>query len=457
MNTSPQTPNKDSLNLFTQLAHLKKMGTGIGLHRMSWLMSDVFNDPWFKNLHSIRVTGSNGKGSVCAMLASILGAMQIGYGLYTSPHLIRFNERFSISGTMISDQELISTINSYLIREKAYNHIYPYDNIGSFEAITAIALYYFARNKPSTVISEVGIGGRYDPTRIIPGNLVGLTSIELEHIELLGDRLELIAYDKCDLCPDGGTLVVGMTNAEILRRLHSYCNIKKVNLISTKETVHVNSVNFTNTTTVADLQIEDLFFKNLEIGLLGDHQVNNATVAILLARKWLKQEKRYISDHEFEQGVYKGLLAVKWPGRFECIGKNPDIYIDVGHTPDAIEYVVRTVGNVLPNRPILLITGVSLDKQMEKIVSKLVTIADEVICTRAYHKGGDVSKISSLVRRERPNTPVYEASTIEQATSLALELAKKNDMTILVAGGLFLAIEAMRAFQGKDPQALHFH
>src|SRR5512146_1670875 len=198
-------PDKEGPNPFARLSHLKKMGNGVGLHRISWLVSDLLARPWLANLQSIRVTGSNGKGSVCAMLDSIFEALGIERGLYISPHLVRFNERFSLNGNLISDEELMAAIDWFLAREREYSGSYPDDSIGLFEAYTAIALQYFDHHKPDVLVAEAGIGGRYDATRVIPGNLVGLTSLDLEHADLLGNSLELIAYDKADLCPTGGT------------------------------------------------------------------------------------------------------------------------------------------------------------------------------------------------------------------------------------------------------------
>lgn len=450
-------PAKDSPNPYERLSHLKKMGNGVGLHRISWLVSDLLAQPWLANLQSIRVTGSNGKGSVCAMLDSIFEALGIERGLYISPHLVRFNERFSLNGNLISDEELMAAIDWFLAREREYSSSYPDDSIGLFEAYTAIALQYFDHHKPDVLVAEAGIGGRYDATRVLPGNLVGLTSLDLEHADLLGNSLELIAYDKADLCPTGGTLVVGKIDPEVLRRLRAYCDLRKVNLVSTEELLRVKDVSFTHTTTVASLSLDGMEFDHLQIGLPGRHQINNAAVAILLAQRWIEQEKPTLSAEDFRKGIYEGLRTVRWPGRFQRIQEKPEIYIDVGHTPDAIDRVVETVQDVLPGKPILLVTGVSRDKQVEKIVSKLAKIATRVICTRAYHRGRDASEIFRLVRNQYPEIPVDEAATIEQATALALKLAKENNMTILVAGGLFLAIEAMVAFQGNDPQALRFH
>ena len=448
---------KSIQDTFRRLSHLNKFGTGIGFHRMVWLLSDIASEPWFQNQHSIRITGSNGKGSVCAMLASMFKALEIDCGLYTSPHLLKFNERFKINGVDISEEELSRSVDWFLEKQEAYNISFPEDRIGSFEAYTAIGLHYFAQLQPAVLVAEVGIGGRYDPVRVIPGDLVGLTSLDLEHTQLLGNTLELIAFDKTDLCPDGGTLVVGKIDAETLRRLRSYCQLRSIHLIPIQEHSQVHNITYADSAMRVDLDIEGILYNDLEISLQGPHQVNNAIVAILLLRTWLKQEHPEMKDEKIRAGIYQGLKTAQWAGRFQHIRQNPDVYIDVGHTPDAIDFLLRTVKEALPGKRILLITGVSEDKNAEEIVARLVTVASRVICTRAYHKGSPVSRIFDIARRERPDIPIDQAVTIEEAVELGTKLARQNDMTILAAGGLFLAIEAAQAFQGEDPKELHFH
>jgi dihydrofolate synthase/folylpolyglutamate synthase len=442
---------------FGRLQPMNKFGSGIGFHRMEWLLSGLLSNPWFRSQPSIRITGSNGKGSVCAMLDSMFKALQIGCGLYTSPHLLRFNERFKINGVDISDEELSRSVDWFLERRQAYNSAFPEDRIGSFEAYTAIGLHYFASHEPDVIVAEVGIGGRYDPVRFIPGTLVGLTSLDLEHTQLLGNSLELIAYDKTDLCPDGGTVVVGKIEADTLQRLRAYCQIRKIDLRSIEEHSHLHQVTYTDSAMRVDLDIDGTTYNDLEISLQGPHQVHNATIAIMLLRAWLQENRPQMSEDEIRAGIHEGMRTAQWAGRFQRIGQNPDVYIDVGHTPDAIDFLLRTVKEALPEKRILLITGVSEDKNAEEIVARLVKVAERVICTRAYHKGSQVSRIVDAARRERPDLPIDRAETIEEAVALGIKLARENDMTILVAGGLFLAIEAAQAFRGENPRELHFH
>jgi len=444
------------MDLFSQLASLPKFGDGVGLHRVAWFAEDYKTQPWFQQLDAIKVTGSNGKGSVCAMLAAIFQALGITQGRYTSPHLLKFNERFNLNQHDASDNDLAPSLAWLQTKLAAYERAFPADTVGAFEAFTALALHYYAHHAPEALITEVGIGGRYDSTRVFPGQWVGLASLDLEHTALLGHRLELIAYDKADLCPEGGTLVVGPLEAEVLRRLRAYCELRHVRLIETTLFSHFENLRYTATTMTLDLRVEDLIWRELEIGLQGRHQINNAVVAIVLARRWLQTHRVYLSTADFQVGVARGLAAVTWPGRFQKIQSAPDIYMDVGHTPDAIDCLVATTREALGEQPLVLVTGVSKDKEVEGIVTRLLSLASVVVCARAYHKGSPAANIAEVVERHAPHLPRYVEERIEDALAVAQGLARANGQAVLVAGGLFLAIEAWEVLRGGRPEALMF-
>jgi dihydrofolate synthase/folylpolyglutamate synthase len=184
--------------------------------------------------------------------------------------------------------------------------------------------------------------------------------------------------------------------------------------------------------------------------------LSNASVATVLAREWLKRNRPRLPDEAFFAGLVRGLETVHWPGRFERIGTEPEVYIDVGHTPDAVACLARTVRSALAGRPILLVAGVSQNKAADEIVAQLAALADEIICTRAYHNGSPVETIAGIARRHRPDVKLHEARRIEEAADLARGLALAQGMTVLAAGGLFLAAEFQYAWRGGDPQSLRF-
>ncbi len=249
---------------------------------------------------------------------------------------------------------------------------------------------------------------------------------------------------------------VGHIDTDVLRRLKAYCELRRITPIAFDEMCQLHTTEFGDNAMIIDIEIEGTRFRDLKIGLQGHHQVSNAAVAVLLTRQWLNRHYPQLPKEQFIEAVYTGLARAQNTGRFQKIGANPDIFIDVGHSPDAVDCLVETVRSVIDERPVLLVTGVSYNKEVEQIVWRLLSVANTVICTRAYHKGSPVADIAAIVRKYRSDLPTFEASTIEQALTLARDLALKRNMTILVAGGLFLAIEALQTLAGENPQDLRF-
>ena len=439
-----------------ELLAIPKFGNGIGLHRMLALCGPLLQTPWLSDLDAIKVTGSNGKGSVCAMAAAVFGELGMTCGLYTSPHLIRFNERIVTDGAQISDAELAEAVAWFFQQRDEYAARFPDDTVGAFEAFTAIALYHFARKQPRVLVAEAGIGGRYDSTRMIPGKIVALTSLDLEHTSLLGSTLEMIAYDKADLCPEGGTLITGDLDTEVSRRLQAYSALRRITMRTAAAHSHVRSVSFGAPYMEVDLTIDGLDLPALQMAMRGYHQITNLIVATLLVRQWLEAHDARVSDEQLAQAVRGAMRSLSWPGRFEQVATDPDIFIDVGHTPEAIAATVHTARVAFAGKRILLVTGVSYDKHVEEIVKGLLPLADAVICTRAHHKGSPPEHILRTVQSARPELPASIAPTIEEAMAMARAQAADGQMTVLVAGGLFLSIEAAHALRGHDPRHLHF-
>jgi dihydrofolate synthase/folylpolyglutamate synthase len=438
-----------------RLAGLPKFGAGIGLHRMMDFAATL-PAPWFTGLDAIKVAGSKGKGSTSAIVAEILQRLGIRTGLYTSPHLWRFHERIRIDGDPIADQDLARHGSAALRWKDEYERRHPGDRVGAFEVFTATALAHFAASGVEAVVSEAGIGGRYDSTRVIPGRIVALTSVELEHTDLLGDTLELIAYDKADLCPDGGVLVSGRLDQDLSRRLPAYSALRSIEFVEAARPGTITRVTYDSNGMRFDLDCPGAQLRDLRLALPGDHQAGNAAVAIAAAARWVEQNRPGTARDRFEQAVRAALGAVRWPGRLERISRDPEILVDVGHTPESLRAVAATVERIVAGRPILLVTGVSVDKDVEAILRAILPVATEVICTRAWHKGCDVARIASLCESIRSGIVRQSAERIEDAVDLALGRANQTGAVILIAGGLFLAIEAWTHLQGKSPRDLRF-
>ncbi|MGQ9369939.1 bifunctional folylpolyglutamate synthase/dihydrofolate synthase [Azospirillum sp. A39] len=439
-----------------RLMRLPKAGSGIGLHRMAWLLAPLLDTPWGRRLDAIKVTGSNGKGSVSRFAAGLLDRLGHPAGLYTSPHLRRFNERIVVGGRPIDDPALAAAAGWFEARRAAYAAEHPDDGFGAFEAFTAMAMHHFAARAPAALVAEAGIGGRYDSVRAIPGAVAALTSIDLEHTGILGATPELIAYDKADLCPDGGTLVVGAVDDALWRRLAAYAALRRIALVSWRDVGTVHAVRIADGRMEADLTVGGVRLDGVAFGLLGRHQVVNALVAAGLVRAWLERRGALPDGDRFAAAFRAAVGEARWPGRLERVHEDPPVFVDVGHTPDAIATVLRDLPALAAGRPVLLVTGVSADKDVAGIVGPLAGAADAVLCTRAHHRGAETARVRAAAERARPDLAVEEAPTIEEAMARAVARARARGMLVLVGGGLFLAMEAAEALAGRDPRGLRF-
>ncbi len=429
-----------------------KFGASMGLQRVQAVIEHL--EPAF---NAIKVTGSNGKGSTSRYLSHLLGALAIDHGLFTSPHLFKFNERISVNGQDISDESLHEACTWFEHYQQQYLTQHPEDTLGAFEAFTALALYYFSHYPVKNLILEAGIGGRFDSTRAVNGDFVALTSLDLEHCDLLGDTLEEIAYNKIDLCPDGGTLVLGkIANPELVRKIAAYCALKQLRLLIAAEHCPLLKQEQTEKGMLLDFNFQQTSVQNVKVSLSGEHQISNLQVAIVLGWYWCQRYQPKVDVQQFLSVLPTAFADVVWPGRFEKISNTPPIYIDVAHSPDAVKHLVATVKQNLAGQKILLVLGVSGNKAIAKIANGLLDIADAVICTRAYHRGAALETIYEQAKQYRPELEIQRAANIETAMKMATAYALKHQMTILVAGGLFLAIEARQTVFGLSPEELNF-
>lgn len=440
---------------FERLFALAKFGDGIGLHRVSWLLDRVHQDYPNYRPEFIKVTGSNGKGSTCAMISAILRCFGLVEGLFISPHLVRFNERISVGGALIADEALTACFDWVQAATGQFEG--GAEGFGAFECYTALAYRYFAARGVDYGCFEAGIGGRFDSVRPIPGAICALTSLDLEHTQLLGDRLELIGYEKLELCPPGGTMVLyPCQDPELLARLRAYARLHHIRLFEIAEHCRLIAVEHTANGTRFSASIDGLKVEDLCLPLLGEHQLRNALIAMAAVKLYLQRLFPDVTSEHLCAAFRDGLAQVVWPGRATYLPGPPPLYYDVGHTPEAIETFIATIAPRLVGQRVLLVTGVSHNKAVSSIVSSLVRLADHVICTRAWHMGAPVAEIERAVVAARPELPRECIETIEAAMDRARHLASVERMAVVIAGGLFLAVEAMQAYHGLDPRQLRF-
>jgi dihydrofolate synthase / folylpolyglutamate synthase len=434
---------------------LPKYGEGVCLARLADLLDAIEVDRARLSRMSVVVTGSNGKGSTAAFCAGIGKAYGLRTGLFTSPHLYRFNERFQVDGTPIGNDDLARLVARI---ETAIAEIARRRNqrFGAFEVLFALACLYFQERECDFAVFEAGIGGRYDPVRLVGALATCVTSVDYEHVELLGDSLQLIASDKSDACASGGTIVYGENCRSLRPHLIEYNRSRDIASVFVRDQIGIAGEFVSATGQRFDFQFEGRDFRSLEMSLLGAFQFNNAAVAIALFLLWLRRAQPGATPAGIEAAVRSGLREARWPGRLEVIQQDPLTVIDVGHTPDGIRQSLASLKAIYGAEGWILVMGVSRDKKADEIVGALAPSFDTIICTAAHHKGADAESIAAVVRKASPDAAVHVAATIEHAVDLSGTLAATMNRKIYVAGGLFLAIEYATIARGGRAQDLNF-
>jgi dihydrofolate synthase/folylpolyglutamate synthase len=434
---------------------LPKYGDGICLARLADLLDTLEIDRDRLQRTAVVVTGSNGKGSAAAFCAGIGRALGLRTGLFTSPHLYRFNERFVVDGLPIDDEALASLVSRIQAAIAEISRRCG-EKFGAFEAMFALACLYFQERQCDFAVFEAGIGGRYDPVRLVGATISCVTSIDYEHVELLGHSLQLIVSDKSDACATGGAIVYGENCRSLRAHLAEYNRPRRVASLFVRDEIGIGGVLASPSGQAFDFRFEDHDLRGLEIGLQGSFQLNNAAVAITLALLWLRRARPQETAERIEAAMRSGLRDTRWPGRLEAIGHDPLTVVDVGHTPDGIRQSLESLKDIYGARPWILVTGASADKKAGEIVRALAPSFDTLVCTRAHHKGADAALIADVAREANPQATIRIAATIEEAVNTSRSLAAAQGAGIYVAGGLFLAIEYATVARGGRAQELNF-
>ena len=411
------------------LYSLQKYGIKFGLNKTSNLLK-AFGNPHHGQKY-IHIAGSNGKGSVAAMVESILIKSGMKVGFYSSPHLVRFTERFRVNGREIAPEQASEIIN------ELRNMIDPNHPPTFFEVTTAMALIYFAMEQTDISIMEVGMGGRLDATNVIRPVVSAITNISLEHQQFLGSRLIDIAGEKAGIIKRGVDLVTAATQPSVIKLFQSICKQKKAPFWRIGKDVQYR-------TTDKGLNYYGLKhrLRGLELSLRGAYQSRNAALALavieILERKGYK-----IASHD----IMAGLKETNWPGRMHIVSREPLTVLDGAHNPNAIKELTESIKRDFAYKSLILVIGIMGDKDIGKIINRIVPMADYVIYTSPdYYRSAspeNLMKEGLLLRKHGKIIP-----KISDAIHTAKEMAKSDDL-ILVTGSLFTVGEALTIFDPK--------
>ncbi len=398
--------------------------TRLGLDRTKELLRRL-GDPQ-KSLKFVHVAGSNGKGSTCAMLSSVLREAGYKTGLYTSPHVICFEERLQVNGRYIAQEALVSVTERVKAEADAME-----DHPSQFELVTAIGMLYFKEQCCDIVVLEVGMGGALDSTNVIDAPEVAIiTNIGLEHTEYLGSTLEEVAMNKGGIIKAGSDVVCYNSAPEVVSIMQSLSGVFGANF---------HLVNFGDVTPVShDLSGETFLWNGLTLNvpLLGDYQLNNAATA-LTAVTALRGRGFDISD----DAVTKGLAATRWPARFEVLGKEPLFILDGGHNPQCAEVVSKNLTKYLGDEKLVILTGVLADKDYKTILDYIVPHAEQFLCVKPDSpRALGAFDLRDELRSRRCSADAYD--DIPSAVQAALYTGKP----VLAFGSLYMAGEVRDAY-----------
>ena len=390
-----------------------------GLGRTQELLAKMGNPE--KDLKYVHIAGTNGKGSTAAMTASILRKAGYRTGLYTSPYIYRFHERMQIDGEQISDEDLIA-ITEY-VKPLADSMA---QSPTEFELVCCIAFEYFKRKKCDIVVLEVGMGGEFDATNVIPCPEVAvITNIGLDHTDVLGSTIEEIALTKSGVFKEGGNAVVYRGAPSVEAVFENVCKEKSVTLKKADfDSLKLNSLDLFGQNFDCGSR------KNIQLPLLGDHQLHNASVVLSVADTLI--EKGWNLS---EQNIYDGIRDVSWPGRFDIVHRDPLFIIDGGHNPQCLEALVKNVEDYLAGRKVIALTGVLADKDYGDMYQPILPLIHEFVCITPDNprkmEAEDLAKYLQEV-----GAKATACATTQDGVRKALELAGK-DGAILCFGSLY--------------------
>jgi dihydrofolate synthase / folylpolyglutamate synthase len=413
-----------------QLYGLERFGIKLGLENIRTLLSLVGNP--HEGLKTVHVTGTNGKGSVCAYIASVLQQAGHRTGLYTSPHLVRFNERIQVDGVPISDEDLLRLWNGIQPAMRTMDGERAVNRPTFFEVTTALAFQYFRERAVDVASIEVGMGGRFDATNVLESRVAVVARVGLEHTEHLGRTVDRIAREKAGIIKPTSRVVT--VEQEALPVIEARCRELGVPLTVVGRDVTVER-------TSQDLSGQRLRvrggFGDLAVTtpLLGSFQLENVGLAVASLTE-LRETGIDVPD----AAIVSGLAATRWPARFQVVRRNPLVVVDGAHNGPAAAALASAYAEIFPEKKCILVTGILADKDLASIAASLGPLAGRVIACRpksyrAYHP----EEVASAFRAYAPTEVV---PSVPDAIARALAQATKEDL-VLVTGSIYTAGEAL--------------
>lgn len=421
------------------LEKIQNLGIKFGLDNVRTLLAS-FDNPHDKYA-SLVVAGTNGKGSVCAMLTEILTLHGLRVGLFTSPHLVRVEERIRIGRTLISSRSFCRILTS--LKEKIEELIDRKKLLSPptyFELLTCLALVYFEKQKVDMAILEVGMGGRFDATNVVNPVLSVITTISKEHQKFLGESLSQIAFEKAGIIKPDVHVICGVEVREAYETIKKRAEELGTPFLGVFDRKGAFRVQKTRRGCSFVYQTENSEYR-FSPSLPGEHQGRNAAMAIeaaeQLSKNWKGLEKNKIVE---------GIEKTRWEGRLEVISRNPLVVLDGAHNEEGAQALRKYVEDFLPS-PLILVFAIMRDKEVANIADILFPLADKVILTRfPYFRASSPEEIREKTSKFQDR--IILEPDVNRAIDLALRCGGSKGC-ILVAGSLYLVGEIKKYFKKK--------
>ena len=423
------------------LDSLGKFGIQLGMERIEGLLRELGNPE--QKIKTVHVTGTNGKGSVSSMITNIILAAGLKVGKFTSPHLVKYNERIELNGKDISDEDFATVITAVRVAADSIVKKGVCEQPTQFEILTAAAFLYFYLQKVDYAVIEVGLGGLWDSTNIITPVVSVITNVSLDHTDRCGGTVARIAMQKAGIIKEKVPVVTAAEGEEALGPIVTMAMFKEAPVYlygkafyGTEVTSSMDGQRFT-------LHAGDYYHSDYEIKLPGEHQIKNTSVAIVAAKLVSKQDARIN-----EIALHMGVANTLWPGRLERIAQKPDLILDGAHNPDGAKALRNALDKYYPNKPVHFVFGMMGDKDMTSVIKTLIKPCDVVFTVRA---DGGARAAEANVLAELVGSNAIAESDLQEAYHKAMVQAGE-DGVVCVCGSLYLVGEFKAMLQREKEQ-----
>ena len=417
----------------SEMFALRRFGIILGLETIKKILKSIGNPQ--ERFASVHVAGTNGKGSIASCLATVLQAAGYRVGLYTSPHLVRFNERIKINNREISDQEVLEAYKA--VKEAEYGDREP----TFFEYTTAMAFYYFGRCNVEWAIIETGMGGRMDATNILNPAVSVISNLSLEHQIYLGNTLSQISAEKGGIIKHATPVVTGVKQKKALSVLKNIADSKSASLYRFGGDFKVRRTKG-NRFSYFGL---DHAWRDLRIGLKGDHQIENTAIVLAVCELLMKGSDNASALDIQLKSIREGLEKNRWPGRLEQIQEAPLVILDGAHNLSAVRNLSKYMAENLSHRRITLVAGILDDKLYESMLQKLLINCSRVILTQSkIDRSLEPEKMYPIAKRYVPDVTIVH--DVGKAVQHALQTVSPDE-AVCIAGSLYVVGEARAFFE----------